>query len=51
MPKAVSKKQARLFGAIAAGKKTKASGISRSEARTRLRGVKTGSLPTRKKKR
>jgi hypothetical protein len=50
MPKAKSKKQARLFGAVAAGKSTKATGMSRAEARERLRGVKTKDLPLRKRK-
>lgn len=50
MPKARSKKQAGLFGAIAGGKKTKAKGMSKSEAKTRLRGVKVKGLPTRAKK-
>jgi hypothetical protein len=50
MPKAKSKKQARLFGAVAAGKSTKAKGMSRAEAKERLRGVKLSKLPTRKRK-
>lgn len=45
MPKAKSKKQAALFGAIAAGKTTKATSMSRAEARERLRGVKIKKLP------
>ena len=49
MPKAKSKAQARLFGAVAAGKRTKASGLTRSEAKTRLRGVKVSKLPRKKK--
>ena len=49
MPKAKSKAQARLFGAVAAGKRTKASGLSRSEAKERLRGVKVSKLPRKKK--
>jgi hypothetical protein len=52
MPRAKSKRQARLFGAIAGGKKTKARGMTRAEARRRLRGVKMSRLPVtaRKKK-
>ena len=50
MPKAKSKAQARLFGAVAAGKKTKAKGLSRAEAKERLRGVKVKRLPQRAKK-
>ena len=50
MPKAVSKKQAALFGAVAAGKRTKASGLTRTEAKERLRGVKVSKLPKRKGK-
>jgi hypothetical protein len=50
MPKAKSKAQARLFGAIAGGRSTKASGMSRAEAKSRLRGVKIKRLPTRVKK-
>lgn len=48
MPKAKSKKQARLFGAIAGGKKTKAKGMTKKEAKSRLRGVSIKKLPTRK---
>ena len=51
MPKAKSKKQAALFGAVAAGKKTKASGLSRAEAKTRLRGVNVKKLPKSAKQR
>lgn len=51
MPKAKSKKQAALFGAVAAGKRTKASGLSRAEARTRLRDVSVKKLPRSAKKR
>lgn len=50
MPKAKSKAQAGLFGARAAGKKTKASGLTRAEARTRLRGVKVKRLPKKAKR-
>ena len=51
MPKPVSKAQARLFGAVAGGKATKATGMSASEAKTRLRGTKVKSLPARSRKR
>jgi hypothetical protein len=47
----VSKKQARLFGAVAGGKRTKAKGLSRTEARGKLRGVKVKKLPTRSRRR
>jgi hypothetical protein len=50
MPKAKSKAQARLFGAIAAGKSTKATGMSRASARRHVKGVKIKSLPARAKK-
>lgn len=48
----VSEKQARLFGAIAGGVKTKAKGLSKEEAKNKLRGVKIKPLPesSRKKK-
>lgn len=46
-----SKAQARLFGAAAGGKKTKAKSLSRSQAREALRGVKVKKLPARKRKR
>jgi hypothetical protein len=49
MPKAKSKAQARFFGAVAGGR-IKKKGLSRKEARTRLRGVKTSKLPKRKGK-
>ena len=48
MPEAKSKAQARLFGAVAGGKSTKASGLSRGEAKERLRGVKVSKLPKKK---
>jgi hypothetical protein len=51
MPKAQSKAQARLFGAIAAGKSTKAKGMSKASARRHVKGVKVKSLPARKRKR
>jgi hypothetical protein len=47
MPKAKSKAQARFFGAVAGGRIRK-KGLSRKEARTRLRGVKMSKLPKRK---
>jgi len=50
MPKAKSKAQARFFGAVAGGKVRK-KGLSKKEARTRLRGVKMKKLPARKKRR
>ena len=46
-----SQAQARLFGAIASGMKTKASGLRRSQARESLRGLDVSKLPARKKKR
>lgn len=49
MPKAKSKAQARFFGAVAGGK-IKKKGLSKKEARTRLRGVKKSKLPARKGK-
>ncbi len=48
---AKSKAQARLFGAVAAGKRTKATGLSRAQAKEALRGQKLSKLPARKKKR
>lgn len=48
---AKSKAQARLLGAVAAGKKTKATGLSKSGAREFLRGTKVSKLPARKKMR
>jgi hypothetical protein len=49
MPKAKSKAQARFFGAVAGGR-IKKKGLSKKEARTRLRGVKLKKLPSRKGK-
>lgn len=49
--KAKSKAQARLFGAVASGRATKARGLSRSDAKGKLRGVKVKRLPARKRKR
>lgn len=48
---AKSRAQARLFGAVAAGKRTKATGLSRAQAREALRGQKVSKLPARKRKR
>ena len=45
---AVSKAQARLFGAIAGGTSTKAKGMTTSEAKEALKGQKLGGLPARK---
>ena len=50
MPKPTSRAQARLYGAVAAGKKTKATGMTRSEAKERLRGTNVKKLPARAKK-
>lgn len=50
MPKPKSKAQARLFGAIAGGKRTKAKGMTKAEAKTRLRGTKMKKLPAKKRK-
>lgn len=44
----VSEKQARLFGAVAGGKSTKASGMSPSQAKEQLRGVDVKALPESK---
>lgn len=46
-----SRAQARLFGAVAGGKRTKAKGLSRKKAREALRGSKVKKLPARKRKR
>lgn len=48
MPKASSKKQAAFFGAVAGGK-IKKKGLTKTEAKSRLRGVKMSKLPARKK--
>jgi len=50
MPKVKSKKQAGLFGAVAGGAKTKAKGLTKAEAKKRLKGVKVSKLPVTKKK-
>jgi hypothetical protein len=47
-PKASSRAQARYFGAVAGGA-IKKKGLTRKEARERLRGVKMKNLPARKK--
>lgn len=47
MPKAKSRAQARFFGAVAGGRIRK-KGLTKKEARTRLRGVKVKRLPKRK---
>lgn len=44
MPKAVSKRQARFFRAVASGK-VKAGGLSRSKAEEMVAGQKTRNLP------
>jgi len=49
MPKAQSKKQAAFFGAVAGGA-IKKKGLSKDEAKTRLKGVKVAKLPYKKKK-
>ena len=49
MPKAVSKQQAALFGAVAGGERV-LPGMSRAEAKERLRGVKVTALPKRARK-
>lgn len=51
MPKPKSKAQARLFGAVAGGEKTKATSMTKKEAKTRLRGTKVKKLPARARKR
>jgi hypothetical protein len=51
MPKPTSKAQAGLFGAVAGGKSTKATGMSKSQARGSLRGASVKSLPKRSRKR
>ena len=45
-----SKAQQRLFGAVAGGKKTKATGLSKKEAKRHLRESKGKKLPARKRK-
>ena len=43
----VSRKQQKLFGAVAGGKKTKAKGLSRAEAKRHLTESKGKKLPRR----
>jgi len=50
MPRPVSKAQARFFGMVAGGK-IRVKGLSRKEAKTRLRGAKLKRLPARKRRR
>jgi hypothetical protein len=50
VPKPVSKRQARFFGAVAGGK-ARGSGMTRKEARDRLRGIKLKNLPEKRRKR
>ena len=45
-----SRAQARLFGAVAGGKRTKAKGLSKAKARESLRGQKLKKLPARKRR-
>lgn len=45
-----SKRQARLFGAVAGGAKTKAKGLSKAKAKESLRGQKLKKLPEKAKK-
>lgn len=47
--KPVSKQQARFFGAVASGA-AKAPGLSKEEAKRKLKGVKIKKLPKRAKK-
>ena len=49
--KPVSKAQARLFGAVAGGKSTKATGLTKEEAKGKLKGAKVKKLPEKKRKR
>jgi hypothetical protein len=53
MPKATSKAQARLFGAIAGGSASAArrTGLTQAKAREMLRGQKIKGLPARARKR
>jgi hypothetical protein len=46
-----SRAQARLFGAVAGGQRTKAKSLTRKQAREALRGTKMKRLPARKRKR
>ena len=46
----VSEAQRKLFGAVAGGKKTKAKGLSKTEAKRHLKEVKGKKLPKRKRR-
>ena len=46
----VSEAQRRLFGAVASGQKTKATSLSKAEAKRHLKEVKGKELPARAKK-
>ena len=48
MPKAVSKKQAAFYGAVAGGA-IKKKGLSKESAKKHLKGVNVSKLPTKKK--
>jgi len=48
--KPVSRAQARLFGAVAVEKSTKATGLTAEDAKLKLRGTKFTKLPARKKR-
>src|SRR4051812_47604246 len=50
MPKPTSKAQARLFGAVAGGRSTKAKGMTRKAAKASLRGRRLKKLPARKRR-
>jgi len=45
----VSERQRKLFGAVASGQATKATGLSRTEARRHLKEVKGNKLPGKKR--
>lgn len=47
--KAASKQQAKFFGAVASGA-AEAPGLSKAEAKRKLKGVKMSKLPKKKKK-
>ena len=48
MPRPTSRKRLALFGAVAGGKATKAMGLTKAEAKTRLRGVQESQLSKKK---
>jgi hypothetical protein len=50
VPKPTSQRQARLFGAIAGGRATKARGMTATQAKNSLRGRKVKTLPKRSKR-